>query len=53
MKENTNRAISEEIIFKLVSDAGDARSCLFEAFNYTKEGKYKRQIIRWKKLMNL
>jgi len=42
MKENTNRAISEEIIFKLVSDAGDARSCLFEAFNYTKEGKYKK-----------
>ncbi len=31
----------EEIIFKLISDAGDARSCLLEAFSYVREEKYK------------
>ncbi|WP_032120620.1 PTS lactose/cellobiose transporter subunit IIA [Clostridium amazonitimonense] len=37
MTEGIKGDISEEIIFSLISYSGDARSYLFEAFNYIKE----------------
>ncbi|MBU3220005.1 PTS lactose/cellobiose transporter subunit IIA [Clostridium algidicarnis] len=38
--ENVDVDVDEKIIFSLISFSGDAKSCLFEAFNNIKEGNY-------------
>lgn len=40
MTENLNEIENEEIVFKIISFSGDARSYIYEAFNFVKQGKY-------------